>query len=50
MGLHRSAVESRPTARSDIDAELTRAYRGKADELLAEIEDLLGHFRSESCP
>ena len=40
----RSALELYLTARErrDIDAGLTRAYRGQADALLAEIEDLLG--------
>lgn len=39
----RSAVELYLAARErrQIDAELTRAYHGQADALLAEIEDLL---------
>jgi metal-responsive CopG/Arc/MetJ family transcriptional regulator len=40
----RSAVELYLTARErrKIDTQLARAYRGQADPLLAEIEDLLG--------
>jgi len=40
----RSAVELYLTARERraIDARLARAYEGRADELLTEIEDLLG--------
>ena len=41
-------ARARLRARREIDAELTRAYRGKADELLAEIGDLLDHYRSGS--
>lgn len=38
----RSNDKSPPEIERETDAELACAYRGKADELLAEIEELLG--------